>query len=78
MFHSRNLKNKINRLHAKALRIVHGNDKSKFDEPLKKDGSLTIHYRNIQTLAIEIFKFLKVLSPQIMKSSRLNCQPQTI
>ena len=66
MFHSRTLNNKLNRLHEKALRIVHGDYKSKFDELLGKDSSFSIHQRNIQTLAIEIFKFLNGLSSQIM------------
>ena len=65
MFHSRTLNNKINRLHEKGLRIVYGG-KSKFDELLEKDSYFSIHHRNIQTLANEIFKFLNGLSPQIM------------
>ena len=66
MFHSRTLNNKINRSHEKALRIVYGDCKSKFDELLETDSSFSIHDRKIQTLAIEIFKFLNGLSPQIM------------
>ena len=66
MFHSRTLNNKINRLHEKALRIVYGDYKSKFDELLEKDSSFSIYRKIIQTLATEIFKFLNGLSPQIM------------
>ena len=39
--------------------------KAKFDELLGKDGSFITHHRNIQTLVIEIFKFLNGLSPPI-------------
>ena len=60
MFHSRTFNNKINQLHEKALRILHGDFKSKFDKLdklLEKDGSFSIRHRNIQMLATEIFNF---------------------
>ena len=74
MFHSRTL---TNRLHEKTLRIVYGDYKSTFDELLEKDSSFSIHHKNIQTLAIEISKFLNGPSPQIMNEG-LNQQSHTI
>ena len=65
MFHSTTFNNKINRFHEKALKIVYSGYKPKFDK-LLKNGSFSILQRNIQTLAIEIFKFLNGLSPKIM------------
>ena len=66
MFHSRTLNNRINKLHERALRIVFKNNNATFDDLLKLDGSVTVHERNIQTMAIELFKVIKDLSPLIM------------
>ena len=66
MLHARTLNNKINLLHERALRIVYSDYKSSFNTLLEKDGSFSIHHRNIQSLAIEIHKFLHGLSPAIM------------
>ena len=68
MFHSRTMNNKINRIHERALRLVYSDHVSSFDELLKKDRSVSIHHRNIQSLAIELYKFLHGLSPSIMKN----------
>ena len=68
MFHSRIMKNKINRIHEIALRLVYSDNVSSFDELLKKDRSFFIHHRNIQSLAIELYKFFHGLSPSIMKN----------
>ena len=62
MFHSRTINNKINRLHERALRIVYSDFKSSFEGLLMKDNSFSIHERNIQGLAIGIYKFLNGLS----------------
>ena len=65
MFHSRGLNNKINRIHEKALRITYKDKSSTFQELLEKDNSVSYH-RNIQKLAIEIYKALHGFSPPIL------------
>ena len=66
MFHSRKLNTKINRLQYRALRIVYRDETSTFQELLDKDGSVTIHHRNLQILATEMFKCLNGLAPTFM------------
>ena len=66
MFHSRNLNNKINRLHQRCLRVVYNDKTSSFEQLLENDNSVSIHHRNIQTLAIEMYKVTNGLSPEIM------------
>ena len=67
MFHSRQLNNRINKIHERALRIVHNDFGSTFNELLLKDNSVSIHNRNIQALAIELYKIKNDISPEIMK-----------
>ena len=57
MLNSRSLNNKINRLHERALKIVYSDYKSSFNTLLEMDGSYSVHHRNIQSLALEIYKF---------------------
>ena len=66
MCHSRLINNKINRLHETCLRIIYSDKSSTFEELLEKDGSVTVHFRNIQKLAIEMFKVFKNLSSPII------------
>ena len=68
MLHSRTMNNKINRLHERSLRIVYSDQSSTFEELLERDKTFSIHHKNIQSLAIEIYKFVNGLSPEIMNS----------
>ena len=65
-FHSPSLNNNINRIHERVLRITYNDKSSSFQDLLKKDNSVSIHHRNIRTLATEILKFLQGLSPPIL------------
>ena len=56
MFHSRGLNKRINKIHEKSLRLVYNDNLSPFAELLAKDNSVTIHDRNLQVLATEIYK----------------------
>ena len=64
MYHSRILNNKINKLHERALRLAYKNNTSSFDEYLVMDNSHTIHHRNVQKLAIEMYKVQNDFSPE--------------
>ena len=56
MFHSRKANNKINRLHERALRLIYNDYNSSFDQLLEKDGSVSIHHRNIHSLSVQMYK----------------------
>ena len=68
MCHSRTMNNHINGIHERALRLVYKDYHSGFNELLAKDNSVSIHHRNLQQLAIEIFKFVKGIGPAIMRN----------
>ena len=65
MFSSIRSYRKINKLHERSLRLCHNDYTSSYDELLSKQDLVNIHVRNIQQLMIEIFKFLKGISPPI-------------
>ena len=68
MFHSRNINNRINKIHHRALKLVYNNElNSSFVNLLEKDASVSIHQKNLQYLAIEIFKAKNDISSSLMK-----------
>ena len=68
MHHSRSLNNQINRLHERALWLVYKERSLTFEELLLKDNSVSIHHRNLQKLATEMYKNINNHSPIISKT----------
>ena len=58
---------KINYLHERALRLVYEDYTASFEGLLSRDKSVSIHHRNIQKVAIEMFKVKNDLSPKFIK-----------
>ena len=65
MFHGCIINNKINRLHERCLRLLYGDKTSSFEKLLEQDKSVTIHTRNRQILATEMFKVYRNISTAI-------------
>ena len=68
MFHSRKLNNKINKLHERALRLVYKNENLNFHELLDLDNSVSVHQKNLQRLAIEMYKVKNRIAPKHMQN----------
>ena len=66
MFHTKQLNNRINSLHEKALIVTYQERNSSFSEQLHLDKSVSIHYRNIKYLLTVMYKVKMGLSPPIM------------
>ena len=64
------MNNRINKIHERALRFVYKNETFlSFDDLLKRDRSVSIHQKNLQILAIEIYEIKNDLGPKIMKDT---------
>ena len=63
---NRTLNNKMNALHYRSLQIVYKDYESSFEDLLECDKSCTVHNKNIQTLAIEMYRSMHNLSPIFM------------
>ena len=48
------------------LRVTYNEKTSSFEQLLENDNSVSIHHRNIQALAVEMYKVTNGLSPEIM------------
>ena len=54
-------------MHERVLRITFDDRSSSFEDLLKKDNLVSIHHRNIQALATEMFKVKNNIALEIMK-----------
>ena len=66
MIHTKQLNNRINSLHEKALRVTFQNRNSSFSKLLKLEKLASIHYRYIKYLLTEIYKVKMGLSPPVV------------
>ena len=53
---AQSLNHKINRLHERCLRVIYNDSHSSYDELLNLDNSMSMHHRNLQILATEMFR----------------------
>ena len=65
MFHSRKMEHSINRIHERALPLIYPSDsKLTFKELLNKNKTVSIHQKNLEVRATEIFKVKLNISPE--------------
>ena len=69
MCHSRTLNNRISKPHERCLGVIYNEKKSKFQKLLDKDKSVSIHNRNLQVFAIEMYKVTKGFSPKVFTNT---------
>ena len=66
MFCSRKINRKINYIHERALRLVYDDYHTSFEDLLRRNNTMSIHHRNIQQVAIEMFKIRHKVGPQLL------------
>ena len=64
--HNKSINKTINNLHERALRLIYCDHSSNFQELLQRDNSVTIHQKNIQALAIMMYKVVNNIAPTIV------------
>ena len=66
MFYRIGINIKVNNLHYWVMYLVYQDYNSSFEELLLNDNSVTIHQRNLQSLAIKMFKVKCGIEPMFM------------
>ena len=77
MFCSRKMNRKMNHIHERALRLVYDDYISPFEELLVRDKAVSIHHRNIQKVAIEMYKVKNNLCPEFIRNIFCDISRQT-
>ena len=65
MLTSRCLNNALNNIHERALQLIYKDHEKSFNSILTENNLKTIHQKNLEFLAIKIYKFRNGLSPPI-------------
>ena len=64
--HNKSINKKISNFYERALRLIYCDHSSNFQELLQRDNSMTTHQKNIQALAIMMYKVLNNIAPAIV------------
>jgi ribonuclease P/MRP protein subunit RPP40 len=68
MFHGKVVNDRINRIHKRALRAVYNDFSSNYQQLLLKGDHVTIHQKNLKTLATKTFKSVHGYSPKFINA----------
>ena len=80
MCHNRTTNRKINRLLGRCLCIIYNDKQSSLKMHIEQDSFASIHHRNIQCLATEMYKVSNRLSPPVVSNifTQKNCHPYNL
>ena len=56
MIHGHFNNSRVKNLHRRCVGLIYSDKTSSYEDVMEKDGSVSIHYKNIPTLAVEMFK----------------------
>ena len=66
MFCGKTANNRISRLHKRALRVLHNDYTSTFEDLLEKSEEVTVHCSNLQKLIIKIYECTNYIGPAVL------------
>ena len=66
MFCSKTANKEINRTNKRTLMVLYEDHDSTFEQRLVKDGSITVHQKNLQNLITEVYKTTSQINPSYL------------